>query len=86
VHLNLAVYGICSESSPNELSKILLEKAYEGTYLTGIITHAPVIVLTLIGGGVFNNSLSLIIGCIMKNHNKCGSLNLKHVLFKNHRR
>jgi hypothetical protein len=59
---------ICNDSTPNDLSRILLEKAYEGTYLCAIITQAPTLILTLIGGGVFNNSLSLIIEIIMKTH------------------
>ncbi len=59
---------ICSDNNPNELSKLLLEKAYEGTYLAAIITKAPRIVLTLIGGGVFNNSIKLICEIIKKTH------------------
>jgi hypothetical protein len=51
---------------------MLLEKAYEGTYLSAIITQAPTLILTLIGGGVFNNSLSLIIEIIMKTHDTYG--------------
>lgn len=64
---------ICSnntDNKENELSSILLEKAYEATYLCGIITKAPRIVLTLIGGGVFNNSIKLICQIIIKTHLK----------------
>lgn len=61
---------ICSSNEPNELSKLLLHKAYEGTYIAGIITRAPRIVLTLIGGGVFNNSIKLISETIMKIHSE----------------
>lgn len=63
---------ICNESTSNELSRMLLEKAYEGTYISAIITQAPMLVLTLIGGGVFNNCLSLIIEIIMKIHDTYG--------------
>ena len=59
---------ICNSPIPNKLSLILLEAAYEGTYLSAIITKAPKLVLTLIGGGAFNNSLDLIIRVIMKTH------------------
>lgn len=61
---------ICPTTTPNKLSDILLEKAYEGTYLCAILTNAPTIVLTMIGGGVFNNSSELIVRNIMKIHNK----------------
>ncbi len=61
---------ICSDNKPNNLSKLLLEKAYEGTYLCGIIHDVPKIVLTLIGGGVFNNYIPLIIEIIARVHEK----------------
>lgn len=61
---------ICNDSQPNKLSEIFLEKAYEGTYLSGIITKAPRIVLTLIGGSSFNNSIKLICDTIIKVHLK----------------
>jgi hypothetical protein len=61
---------ICKDNKSNNLNTILLEKAYEGTYLAGIITKAPRIVLTLIGGGVFNNSIQLICETIVKIHEK----------------
>lgn len=61
---------ICNSNEPNDLSKLLLEKAYEGTYIAGIITNTPRIVLTLIGGGVFNNSMKLISETIMKIHSE----------------
>lgn len=52
-----------------DLCKILLEKAYEGTYLAGIIRKSPKIVLTLIGGGTFNNPMNIIIKTIINIHN-----------------
>ena len=54
----------------HELADILLEKAYEGTYLVGIELNCPKLVLTLIGGGVFNNPMNLIIKNIIENHIK----------------
>jgi hypothetical protein len=51
------------------LAEILLEKAYEGTYLAGIIRKSPKIVLTLIGGGTFNNPMNIIVDKIIKIHN-----------------
>jgi hypothetical protein len=50
------------------LADILLEKAYEGTYLSAILRSSPKIVLTLIGGGTFNNPISLIVNKIIKIH------------------
>lgn len=52
-----------------DLAEILLEKAYEGTYLAGIIRQSPKIVLTLIGGGVFHNPMNIIVEKIIKIHN-----------------
>ena len=49
-----------------DLADILLEKAYEGTYLSGIISKTPKIVLTLIGGHTFQNPMNLIINKIIK--------------------
>lgn len=60
---------INSDHNINELSKKLLLVAYEATYLSAIITKAPTLVLTLIGGGVFNNSHELIIDTLIKTHN-----------------
>lgn len=54
----------------HELSDILLNKAYEGTYLAAIDLDCPKIVLTLIGGGVFHNPINLIIKNIIENHEK----------------
>lgn len=52
----------------NALAEILLNKAYESTYLAGITTNCPKMVLTLIGGGVFYNPMEIIIKSIIKNH------------------
>lgn len=52
-----------------DLAEILLEKAYEGTYLAAIIRKSPKIVLTLIGGGTFCNPMNIIIDKIVKIHN-----------------
>ena len=61
---------ICDNNTPNSLSRILLEAAYEATYLCAIITNAPEVVLTMIGGGVFNNNHGVIIDALMRAHNK----------------
>lgn len=53
-----------------KLADILLTKAYEGTYLSGIELSCPKIVLTLIGGGVFHNPMNLIIQKIIESHDK----------------
>jgi hypothetical protein len=59
-----------SYDNNHELADILLEKAYEGTYLAGIELCCPKLVLTLIGGGVFHNPMNLIIRNILDNHEK----------------
>ncbi len=61
---------ICENNKPNELSRILQEAAYEGTYLSAVLTQAPMVVLTMIGGDVFNNNHELIIDAMMKMHAK----------------
>lgn len=61
---------ICNNNKPNKLSRTLLESAYEGTYLSAIMTEAPEVILTLVGGGVFNNSHQIICDVIMEMHNK----------------
>jgi hypothetical protein len=61
---------ICEDTKPNRLSRILQEAAYEGTYLSAVITQAPMVVLTMIGGDVFNNNHELIIDAMMKMHTK----------------
>ena len=52
-----------------DLAEILLEKAYEGTYLAAIARQSPKIVLTLIGGGTFYNPMNIIVDKIIKTHN-----------------
>jgi hypothetical protein len=52
-----------------DLAEILLEKAYEGTYLSAIMRRSPKIVLTLIGGDTFRNPMELIVEKIVKIHN-----------------
>lgn len=61
---------ICENTRPNGLSRSLLEAAYEGTYLSAVVTQAPMVILTMIGGGVFNNNHELIIEAMMKAHDK----------------
>jgi hypothetical protein len=51
------------------LASLLLQKAYEGTYLSAIMRKSQKIVLTLIGGGAFENPLHLIVDVIMNIHN-----------------
>jgi hypothetical protein len=69
VYTSTCIYNNRSEKN-NTLAEILLTKAYEGTYLAGITTGCPKIVLTLIGGGVFHNPMELIIKSIIENHRK----------------
>ncbi len=61
---------ICENLRPNALSSALLDAAYEGTYLCAVVTQAPLVVLTLIGGGVFSNNHELIIQAMIKAHEK----------------
>ena len=53
----------------HDLAEILLEKAYEGTYLAAITRESPKIVLTLIGGSTFYNPMNIIVDKIVKIHN-----------------
>lgn len=73
---------ICDTTQPNKLSKVLLEAAYEATYLSAIFTKAPEVVLTMIGGGVFNNNNGLIIDAMMKAHNKYSPYLVKDCIVK----
>ncbi len=61
---------ICSNNKPNKLSEILLQSAYDGTYLAAIYRQTPKLVLTLIGGNMFMNSLQQIAGAIANSHKK----------------
>jgi hypothetical protein len=58
------------KDSNTKLAEILLEKAYEGVYLAGILRRSPRIYLTLIGGGSFDNPMSLIIRKMLEVHEK----------------
>jgi len=61
---------ICSNNKPNKLSEILLQSAYDGTYLAAIYRQSPKLVLTLIGGNMFMNSLQQIAEAIANSHRK----------------
>eukprot|EP01130_Rhizamoeba_saxonica_P013822 TRINITY_DN593_c0_g1_i2.p1 TRINITY_DN593_c0_g1~~TRINITY_DN593_c0_g1_i2.p1 ORF type:complete len:342 (-),score=59.73 TRINITY_DN593_c0_g1_i2:32-1057(-) len=75
--------GSVNSRSPSceEKCKLILDAAYEGTYLTAIKNQRESIYLTLIGGGVFGNSLDWISETILKTHLKYGKQNttLKNV-------
>jgi hypothetical protein len=73
---------ICENTLPNGLSRSLLEAAYEGTYLSAVVTKAPMVVLTLIGGGVFCNNHKLIIDAMMKAHDKYSQYLAKDCIVK----
>jgi hypothetical protein len=45
--------------------KLLLQAAYEGTYLAAIHRNTHKLVLTLIGAGAFNNPINIIIECLI---------------------
>lgn len=72
VYTSTCIYNKKIEKD-NILAELLLNKAYEGTYLAGIKTGCPKMVLTLIGGGVFHNPIDLIIKSIIENHRKYSS-------------
>lgn len=48
--------------------KILLQAAYEGTYLAAIHRNTHKLVLTLIGAGAFQNPINIIIECLVDAH------------------
>jgi hypothetical protein len=52
----------------SELSLKLLESAYLGTYLSGILRKSKKIILTLIGGGCFRNNMDMILDVLIKTH------------------
>lgn len=60
---------ICSKLR-NKLSEDLLKSAYEGLFLYAIKNKNKDIYLTLIGGGVFNNNIELILETINNTFNK----------------
>lgn len=53
-----------------DLQRVLLQVAYDSVYLAAIVNKNSRIVLTLIGGGVFNNMKSLIYNAIITAHMK----------------
>lgn len=53
-----------------DLMRILLTASYIGTYLAAICRQSERVVLTLIGGGAFNNPIELIIEVLATVHNK----------------
>lgn len=61
---------ICQNMKPNKLSEILLQAAYDGTYMAAVLRGSPKLVLTLIGGGCFNNNTTQIATAITNAHNK----------------
>ena len=66
--INMKSYGF--HPDPNIIQKVLLQAAYEGIYLCAILRNTKVLYLTLIGGGVFKNSLDLIGQAIKSAHEK----------------
>jgi hypothetical protein len=63
-----------NDDFPNLLIKLnfLLEAAYTSAYLAAHKCRAPVLWLTLVGGGVFGNFIDLIFQNIHKVHQKYG--------------
>lgn len=68
---------ICRKREPNKLSEILLNAAYELTYLCAVKRRSKKLVLTLIGGGCFMNSYDQIIKAILSAHEKYGKYLVK---------
>jgi hypothetical protein len=50
-----------------EFAKLILEAAYEATFLTAILNKSNVVYLTLLGGGAFGNEQEWIFEAIAKN-------------------
>ena len=65
---------IILDGNPDEqqtkIAKHLLQVAYEGTYLAAACRRSPKLVLTLIGGGAFQNPHELIVEAIKNAHQK----------------
>lgn len=54
----------------DNISEMLLQAAYEGTYLAAKMRKTKNLYLTLIGGGAFSNHIEYIIKAIKNTHNK----------------
>lgn len=54
----------------DNISEMLLQAAYEGTYLAAQLRKTKNLYLTLIGGGAFSNHIDYIIKAIQNAHNK----------------
>lgn len=61
-----------SEKGISAKLSFLLEAAYTSAYLSAHVCRAPVLWLTLVGGGVFGNPFNLIVAAIRKVHAKYG--------------
>ena len=57
----------------DNISEMLLQAAYEGTYLAAQLRKTKNLYLTLIGGGAFSNHIDYIIKAIQNAHNKYAS-------------
>ena len=69
VRIDQIYTSTCIANNENcELSLKLLESAYLGTYLSGILRKSKKIILTLIGGGCFQNNMELILDVLIKTH------------------
>eukprot|EP00727_Mastigamoeba_balamuthi_P007611 m51a1_g3470 hypothetical protein (477) ;mRNA; f:743993-745752 len=65
-----------------ERIRLLLEAAYEATYLAAIANGRERLFLTLVGGGVFDNPIDEICGAVARAHSLCTThpaSTLKHV-------
>lgn len=57
---NLSRLNTTINKNINNLTKMLLNAAYEGTIRAAMLSHSPKLYLTLIGGGSFQNPISYI--------------------------
>ena len=69
--INLRSYGVGVDHDYRQfISRVLLRAAYESVYLSAIVREREILYLTLIGGGVFKNSIKIIVEEIENAHNK----------------
>jgi hypothetical protein len=72
VYVSTAILGSSPSLQQIECAQTLLYQAYVGTYLCAIYRRSPRLVLTLVGGGAFNNPKNIIVNAIANAHKKLG--------------
>ncbi len=72
VYVSTAILGSSPSLYQIECAQTLLNMAYYGTYLCAVYRRSPRLVLTLVGGGAFNNPKNVIAKAIALAHKQLG--------------